>query len=265
MAWPALRPRSSARLRRARRRARLGGRRSPARTAALALAAALVLGPALLVLALRWIPPVTSAFMLQRHFGESACDDVDYRWQSAEGLPSHLAWAVVAAEDQRFFLHSGFDFAAIRQALDRRGERLRGASTLSQQLAKNLFLWPGRSVMRKGLEAYLTVWIELLLPKSRILELYLNVAQFGPCTFGAQAASTHYFARPASRLAPRESALLAAVLPNPSERTPVSQTEFMRKRSAQILVQMPRVRAAAPRLPWPSSLDSRRQQPDPKP
>jgi monofunctional biosynthetic peptidoglycan transglycosylase len=257
MVWPALRSRSSARLRRARRRARTRGRRSPVRSAALALAVALVLGPALPVLALRWIPPLTSAFMLQRHFGASECAAIDYRWQAADGLPSHLAWAVVAAEDQRFFLHSGFDFMAIRQALDRRGERLRGASTLSQQLAKNLFLWPGRSLVRKGLEAYLTVWIEVLLPKSRILELYLNVAQFGPCTFGAQAASAHYFARPASQLIPRQSALLAAVLPNPSRRTPVSETEFMRKRAARILLEMTRVRAAAPRLEWPSQ-DGRR-------
>jgi monofunctional biosynthetic peptidoglycan transglycosylase len=224
---------------------------------ALALAAALVLLPALPVLALRWIPPLTSSFMLQRHFGASSCDDVEYRWRSAGGLPSHLAWAVVAAEDQRFFIHSGFDFAAIQQALGRRGERLRGASTLSQQLAKNLFLWPGRSLVRKGLEAYLTVWIEVLLPKPRILELYLNVAQFGPCTFGAEAASTRYFAHPAATLAPRQSALLAAVLPNPSDRTPVSESDFMRRRASRILVEMTRVRAAAPRLPWPSALEGR--------
>ena len=261
MAWPAPRSPSSAgraRLRRARRRARRGGRPSLTRRVALALGAALALGPPLLVLGLRWIPPLTSSFMLQRHFGASSCEDVDYRWQSARGLPSHLAWAVVAAEDQRFFIHSGFDFVAIQQALDRRGERLRGASTLSQQLAKNLFLWPGRSVLRKGIEAYFTVWIELLLPKSRILELYLNVAQFGPCTFGAQAASSHYFARSTSELQPRQSALLAAVLPNPVERTPVSESEFMRKRAARILVEMTRVRAAAPRLPWPSSGDGLR-------
>src|SRR5262245_54392742 len=237
MAWPALRSRSSARrarLRRARRRARQGQRPSRGRRMALALAAALVLFPALPVLALRWIPPLTSSFMLQRHFGASSCDDVEYRWRSAGGLPSHLAWAVVAAEDQRFFIHSGFDFAAIQQALGRRGERLRGASTISQQLAKNLYLWPGRSMLRKGLEAYLTVLLELLWPKQRILEVYLNVAEFGPGVFGAEAASRHFFGKSARRLTLQEAALLAAVLPNPKRMSPGRPSAYVSGRAAQI-------------------------------
>jgi monofunctional glycosyltransferase len=240
------------RLRRKRRAAQASGRGSLALRLVQWVALPIVLGPALLVLSLRFIPPLTSAFMLQRHFGASACRSVEFSWRPARALPSHLAWAVIASEDQRFFLHSGFDFVAIRQAMEQGGERVRGASTLSQQLAKNLFLWPGRSILRKGLEAYLTVWVELLLPKERILELYLNVAQFGPCTFGAQAASEHYFARPASELAAHESALLATVLPNPTDRSPVSATAFMRRRAQRILREMVNVREAAPRLPWPS-------------
>jgi len=241
------------RLRRKRRRGEARPTLSRVRRLALGAGLALGLGPPLLVLALRWTPPVTSAFMLERHFGATRCAAVEFSWRPARELPSHLAWAVIASEDQRFFEHSGFDFAAIRRALDDRGERLRGASTLSQQLAKNLFLWSGRSLLRKGLEAYLTVWIEILLPKSRILELYLNVAQFGPCTFGAQAASTRYFSRPASDLLPLQSALLAAVLPNPNKRRPEPASARVRRRADQILAAMPNVALAAPRLHWPAA------------
>ena len=113
-------------------------------------------------------------------------------------------------------LHNGFDGRSVRSALrEREKGRVRGASTISQQLAKNLFLWPQQSYLRKGIEAWLTLWIELLLPKQRILELYLNVAQFGPCVFGAGAASERFFGVPPLELTPEQAALLATVLPNP--------------------------------------------------
>ena len=129
---------------------------------------------------------------------------------------------------------------AIREALDARaaGEPLRGASTISQQLAKNLFLWEGRSWIRKGLEAYLTLLLEQLLPKRRILELYLNVAQLGPCTFGVEAASWKYFERPVRRLGRLQAALLAALLPNPEERRADRPSPLVRKKAELLLVQM---------------------------
>ena len=174
---------------------------------------------------LRWQPPWFTAFTLHSRFADPApgepCRDVDYQWVSWQRISPHVARAVVAAEDQRFLLHDGFDFGAIEQAVVDRvtGEsgRLRGASTLTQQLAKNLFLWPGRSVARKGLEAWYTGWLELALPKRRILELYLNVAQLGPCRFGVEAAAEHFFGHGASELDAGQAALLAAVLPNPAK------------------------------------------------
>ena len=199
--------------------------------------AGVVLTPALLVLPLRWIAPPTTAIMLQ----QSSCDTVRYRWQPAMAIPTHAAWAALAAEDQRFFLHGGFDFESIQRALDERRRRTRGASTISQQVAKNLFLWPGRSLVRKGIEAYFTLWLELLLPKQRILEIYLNIAELGPCTFGVEAASQRYFRKPAARLTPRESALLAATLPNPMYRSLEPASAYITRRSQQILAQAPKV------------------------
>jgi monofunctional biosynthetic peptidoglycan transglycosylase len=169
--------------------------------------------PGLAVLALRWIPPPTTSFMLQ-HEGQP-----HHRWVAWSEISPHVAMAVIAAEDQKFPQHHGFDFASISSALsgeeERRLRSLRGASTISQQVAKNLFLWPGRSVLRKGFEAWLTLWIEALWPKRRILEVYLNVAEFGPGIFGVGAASAAYFGIPPARLGPFEAARLAAVLPDP--------------------------------------------------
>ncbi len=129
----------------------------------------------------------------------------------------NLPRAVIAAEDSRFCSHRGFDIEAIEQAMEsnRAGGRLRGASTISQQVAKNAFLWPGRTWVRKGLEAWFTFWLETLLSKRRILELYLGIAEWGPGVFGAQAAARHHFGKPAARLSAGEAARLAAVLPSP--------------------------------------------------
>jgi monofunctional glycosyltransferase len=186
----------------------------------IAVAAWLVL-TVMVVLALRWVDPPTSAFMLQRwvagHFESGRPPYVYHEWVDWDSIPRGVALAAIAAEDQRFPRHGGFDLLEIERAWKRyqAGGRLRGASTISQQTAKNLFLWPGRDPLRKGLEAGLTLLIEALWPKQRILEVYLNIAQFSPDTFGVGAAAWRYFDRPVVALDTRQAALLAAVLPNP--------------------------------------------------
>ncbi len=151
------------------------------------------------------------------HFSGEPPPYVYHEWVDWAQIPDSVALAMVAAEDQRFPSHSGFDLVEMRKAWRRyrSGGRLRGASTISQQTAKNLFLWPGQDWLRKGLEGWFTLLIEALWPKQRILEVYLNIAQFSPDTFGVGAASWRYFQRPAIALEPDQAALLAAVLPNP--------------------------------------------------
>lgn len=169
-----------------------------------------------LVLPLRWVDPVVTSFMARNWLEQRSWSaELEYEWVPMERISRQALLAVLAAEDQKFFAHHGFDLDAIRDALARDGGPVRGASTISQQVAKNLWLWPGRSWIRKGLEAWLTVWIEMLWPKERILEIYLNVAQFGPHVFGVEAAARQFFGKSASRLGPEEAARLAAVLPNP--------------------------------------------------
>jgi monofunctional biosynthetic peptidoglycan transglycosylase len=173
------------------------------------------------VATLRFAPPLTSAFMVERRIAALAAGQrgfvLHYRWTPWDRVSRQLPIALVAAEDQKFPYHHGFDVEAIQDAIAdaEDGDRLRGASTISQQVAKNLFLWNGRSFVRKGLEAYFTVLIEAMWPKRRILEVYLNIAEFGDGIYGAAAASERYFGKPPSALGARESALLAAVLPNP--------------------------------------------------
>ena len=184
-------------------------------------ALALVLGSVLLVLALRYVAPPTSAFMLARSMAAWRAGDAGFRlryeWVGQDRIAPSLPIALVAAEDQKFPLHHGFDLESIGKAWEERDGDAprRGASTITQQVAKNLFLWPGRSWVRKGLEAWFTALIELLWPKQRILEVYANVAEFGDGVYGAEAAAQHYFRKPAAALGGRESARLAAVLPNP--------------------------------------------------
>ncbi|MGH8217683.1 MAG: monofunctional biosynthetic peptidoglycan transglycosylase [Steroidobacteraceae bacterium] len=182
---------------------------------ALALASAVPVG------LLRWWNPPTSAFMLSAKLDAARARDRSYRtryaWVDLEHISPDAALAVIASEDQDFPFHAGFDFRSIREAVraSERGKRLRGASTLTQQVAKNLFLWSGRSFVRKALEAWFTILIERLWPKERILEVYLNIVEFGRGLYGVQAASEAYFHEPAARLTREEAALLAAVLPNP--------------------------------------------------
>jgi monofunctional biosynthetic peptidoglycan transglycosylase len=173
------------------------------------------------VLALRFVDPPVSAMMLERRWeawrGDEAGFRLDYRWVGWERLSPQLPIALVAAEDQRFPDHRGFDLEAIERAIEHnaQGRRVRGASTISQQVAKNLFLWSGRSWLRKGLEAWYTGLLELLWPKRRILEVYANVAEFGDGVYGAEAAARRFFGKPAAALTASESARLAAVLPSP--------------------------------------------------
>lgn len=172
----------------------------------------------LAVALLRWLDPPTSAFMLRKEIAwQLDATPIYHEWVDLSAMAPSLPLAVVAGEDQRFPNHGGFDLVEMRKAWQRyrAGGRLRGASTISQQTAKNLFLWSGRDWPRKGLEAWFTLLIEALWSKQRILEVYLNIAQFSPDTFGAGAASWRYFLRPAIALEPDQSALLAAVLPNP--------------------------------------------------
>ncbi len=211
----------------------MSGRQRLARFALAAVLGCIAL-TVLLVLPWRWLAPPTTAFMLrERIAGEGT---VHYQWVSWDGISPHLPIAAVAAEDQKFPGHFGFDFDSIADAMEekRRGGRLRGASTISQQVAKNLYLWPGQNLVRKGLEAYFTVAIELLWPKRRILEVYLNVAEFGPGVYGALAASRHAFRREPGDLTPRQAATLIAVLPSPRRMSAANPSEYVRRRTREI-------------------------------
>jgi len=207
----------------------------------LALGGAVAL-PVLIVIPWRWLEPPASAFMMQAR-AEGA--EIQHQWVAWSEISPHLPIAVVAAEDQKFPEHRGFDTESIRSALEAQGSKGRGASTISQQVVKNLYLWPGRSWARKGIEAYLTLFVELLWPKQRILEVYLNLAEFGPGIFGAESASEEFFGKPASRLTAREAALLAAVLPSPKRMSPGRPSPYVEKRVDWILRQMEQLGGAA--------------------
>ena len=195
------------------------------------------------VLALRWVPPPTSAFMLRKSIANlvgSQGKSIRYRWVDWVAIAPDMPLAVVAAEDQKFPRHWGFDFESIAEAIEDQGprRRVRGASTITQQVARNLFLWPGRSYVRKGLEAYFTVLLELFWPKRRILEVYLNVAEFGDGTHGVYAAAKTFFGKHPSELTPSEAALLAAVLPNPKRLHANTPSPYVEERAHWIEEQM---------------------------
>lgn len=199
------------------------------------------------VLLLRWVNPLTSAFMLRDRTQALIQGDKQYRfsheWADWRDISPYAKVAVIASEDQKFPDHWGFDLDAIENAWQRNehSRRIRGGSTISQQVAKNLYLWPGRSYVRKGIEAYLTALIELCWPKQRILEIYLNSAEFGPGVYGVQAASRRYLHKSAAQLTQADAALLAAVIPAP-KRLKVSQPSgFVRARQAWIIRQMTRL------------------------
>ena len=224
-----------------------GKRRSLPRRLLLALAktaVGLVVLSVLAVLVLRFVPPVTSAFMVTRYaegvFGARVYTAVDYRWVNWKKISPHMPLAAVAAEDQKFPEHFGFDFDAMADAFEQmeEGGRLRGGSTISQQVAKNLFLWKGQSYFRKGIEAGFTALIETLWPKQRILEVYLNIAEFGDGVYGVEAAARRYFGKPAAKLTQREAARLAAVLPNPIRYKAAAPSAYGQQRTARIERQM---------------------------
>jgi monofunctional biosynthetic peptidoglycan transglycosylase len=178
----------------------------------------------------------------------------DYRWTPLERISPCLAAAVIAAEDQKFPRHFGFDLDSIRDAVAERERRVRGASTISQQTVKNLYLWPGRSFVRKGIEAWFTVYLELLWPKARILEVYLNIAEFGPGIYGARAASLHFFGKEPAALTEEEAARLAAVLPSPKRLSPVPSSPRVLDRARWIRGQMRNAAGCRPPPEAPSGL-----------
>jgi monofunctional biosynthetic peptidoglycan transglycosylase len=189
------------------------------------------------VLALRALnPPFTSVMLLQ----PGPVGEIAQVWVVPDAIAVTAVRAVIAAEDQRFAEHHGIDFRQLNRAIEeyRDGQGLRGASTITQQVAKNLFLWNGRSFVRKGLEVYLAVLIELCWTKERILEVYLNVAEFGPGVFGIEAAAREHFGKTAASLSASEAALLAAVLPNPKRLDASRPNAYVRERQGVIAAQV---------------------------
>jgi len=196
------------------------------------------------VLLLRWFAPPVTAFMLQKDHAGGQGSSYQYQWMDWRELGSKAPLAVMAAEDQKFPDHRGFDVDSIHKAvMQRRNNRaLRGASTITQQVAKNLFLWPGRSFLRKAIEAYFAMIIEISWPKQRILEVYLNIAEFGPGIYGVPAASRLYFKKSPRQLSQADAALLAAVLPNPKQLQVDKPSAYVRERQRWIMQHAERLR-----------------------
>ena len=197
----------------------------------------------LLVILFKWIPvPVTPLMvtrcMEQKREGKAVKLNKD--WEPLKNISNHLQLAVVCTEDQNFLTHHGFDFTAIKQAMSERKwkKRTRGASTISQQTAKNLFLWQGRSWIRKGLEVYFTFLIETFWSKERIMEVYLNIIEMGDGIYGAEAASQKYFNKPASSLTKQQAAAIAVILPNPRKFSAIKPTAYTLKRQRFAMRQM---------------------------
>ncbi|MFZ7095747.1 monofunctional biosynthetic peptidoglycan transglycosylase [Luteimonas dalianensis] len=205
---------------------------------------ALVLVSVLQVAVLRFVDPPLSMVMVEHQLKAWLGGDDEFRlrheWRDFERIAPGLPLAAIAAEDQRFAVHRGFDLEAIEKAREQhaRGGRLRGASTISQQTAKNVFLWSGRSWVRKGLEAWYTLLMEWMWPKQRILEMYVNVAEFGHGVYGAQAAAQAFFGKDADALTTAEGARLAAVLPSPRRYSAASPGPYVQRRTGQIQRQM---------------------------
>jgi len=197
--------------------------------------------PLLTVALFRFVRPPLTTFMLVRAVADRGRPD--YRWRPLSSMSPHIVRAVIAAEDARFMQHRGFDWTEVESAVRRsqRGGRLRGASTISMQCARTLLLWPGRDVIRKGLEAYLTVLLEGLWPKQRILEIYLNVVEWGDGIYGCEAAAQHHLQTTCAALDIDQAARLAAILPNPRRWSAARPGRYVRRRSATIQARMPLV------------------------
>jgi len=192
------------------------------------------------VLAYKIMPPPATPIMFIRLFEGS--EGINKQWKSYENISPNLFKAVIAAEDARFFEHKGIDWDAVEDAkkynAKHKGKKKRGASTITMQTAKNAFLWHGRNWARKGMEVYFTYLIELVWGKKRILEIYVNIIEFGDGLYGAEAASQEYFGKSASKLTKREAALLAAVLPNPRRWNPAKPTAYINSRAGTIQARM---------------------------
>lgn len=198
------------------------------------------------VLILKWVPVLVTPLMVSRSIEYRSDDDfrTHKKWRSYEKISPELAKAVIASEDNLFAEHNGFDWKEMRKAIDehkKKGKKLRGASTISQQTAKNVFLFPTRSFVRKAFEAYFTVLIEWIWGKERILEVYLNVAEMGKGIYGAEAAAQEIFGKSASELTRRESSLIAACLPNPIDRHASKPSQYVSKRAGQIRTLIPKI------------------------
>ena len=193
----------------------------------------------LIVVVYKFVPVPFTPLMAIRYF-ENPEEPIEHDWVPMQDISRHLQLAVIASEDQNFETHNGFDFKAIQEAMEdnRSGRKIRGASTISQQTAKNVFLWPSRTWFRKGMEAYFTFLIEMLWSKERILEVYLNSIEMGKGIYGAQAASQYWFKQDASNLGPYEAAAIAAVLPNPREYRANPASNFIQRRKNWIVGQM---------------------------
>jgi monofunctional biosynthetic peptidoglycan transglycosylase len=191
------------------------------------------IGPVIVVAVYRFVPPPVTFLMVQRVFEGRG---FDRRWVPASRISPHLKRAIIAAEDARFCEHHGFDLEAIEKAMEAnaRGKKLRGGSTISQQTAKNVFLWPGRDWVRKGLEAWFTVLIEVGWGKERILEVYLNSIEWGPGVYGAEAAAQRNFKVPASKLTAAQAARLAAIVPKPLSWKAAKPGPYMKRRAGGI-------------------------------
>lgn len=194
--------------------------------------------PVPFVVAYRFVPPPITSLMVIRWLGGTP---IDRHWVQLDRISAALPRAVIASEDEKFCTHHGFDWVAVNNAYRawRAGREPKGASTITMQVAKNLFLWPGRSVIRKGVEAYLTVLLEFFWDKHRIMEVYLNVIEWGDGIYGADTAAHHYFNKAASGLTTQEAALLAAVLPDPRDWSPIHPTQYIGERAAAIRADMP--------------------------
>ncbi len=192
------------------------------------------------VIVMRWVNPTTSAFMLETRAALPGSTHIEHSWVAYRKISSAMRLAVVASEDQTFPHNHGFDIKAIKKAIkhNENSATTHGASTITQQTAKNLFLWPGGGYFRKAIGAWFTVLINLDWPKRRVLAMYLNVVQFGPRVFGVEAAAEHYFGKHASELTRPEAALLAAALPDPQDYDPAHPSAFLRQRQSWILEQM---------------------------
>ena len=194
----------------------------------------------LLVVVFKWVPIPFTPLMATRLI-ENKLDGVDvifsHDWQPIENISPNLQKAVIASEDGNFLTHNGFDFAAMQKAFENnnKGKKLKGGSTISQQTAKNVFLWQGRSYIRKGLEAYFTVLIELIWGKERIMEVYLNSIEMGKGVYGAQAATQHWYQKDATSLTPREAAGIAAILPNPRKFKASNSSSYISRRKEKIM------------------------------